>query len=208
MKLMTSKRHFSLFLVVGVWLLATLACNAPLGGATVPAPPTLVTLSATTLSPASPGTALATGAPLDTIAPGVLPTFTPITSGGTPPAEPSLQATSLTPVVVTSSTTTPAPGTTTAPAPQGILSFTYTISWSISEQNPFIAVASVTMNAQGGDGVYTYYRDDLKQDGSVFSYQWATCRGNPGSLRVDSGDGQSVRYDYYETPPCPQTPSP
>ncbi len=201
---MTTKRPFSLLFVVGVWLLLTLACNAPLGGATIPAAPTLVTPSQTTPAPDS---APATGVPLETLAPDVLPTFTPIISGeGTVAAAPSLEATALTPIAVTPLATVSPSTTTTPPVQQGILSFTYTISWSISEQNPFLAVAFVTMNAQGGDGVYTYYHDDLRQDGSVFTYQWATCRGNPGSLRVDSGDGQSVRTDYFETPPCPQTP--
>jgi len=210
---MTRKRPYLFLFLVGGWLLATLACNAPLGGATIPAPPTLVTPSSSTpLTPSSPSpdTIPATGAPLDTVAPDVLPTFTPIVSTGTTLAEPSLEATSSTSVAVTPLATTAIPDTTTVtvPVPQGILSFTYTISWSISEQNPFIAVALVTMNAQGGNGVYTYYRDDLQQDGPVFTYQWATCRDNPGSLRVDSGDGQSVRFNYYEIPPCPQTPSP
>jgi hypothetical protein len=47
----------------------------------------------------------------------------------------------------------------------------------------------------------------MEVDGPVFEYEWSTCRGNPGSLRVDSSDGQSVLKNYFENPPCP-TPTP
>jgi hypothetical protein len=73
--------------------------------------------------------------------------------------------------------------------------------------NPYLAIAHVTLTAQGGTGVYAFYRDDLPLQGPVFDYQWASCRGNPGSFRVDDSSGQSARLNYFEQPPCP-TPTP
>jgi hypothetical protein len=124
-----------------------------------------------------------------------LPTFTPI--------QPTLAATlTLTkaptrpPLPTETHTLTPTSGVN-----QGPLSFTYEISWRIENEKD--AIATVNFYPKGGDGEYTYYRDDLLVDGPVFEYRWATCTGNPGSLRVDSADGQTSRVDYFEQTPCP-----
>lgn len=195
---MANKQFRSLFWGVSIWLLTILACNAPVRQATIPAPPTLITTPAATVTLATEPSA---AAPTPT-SNAVLPTFTPV---GTPNLNITLAGSTPAPTVTLAGT----PGETGTPPPsQGDLSFTYQITWSISEQNPYLAVAQVTMQAQGGNGQYTYYHDDIRQDGPAFMYQWATCRGNPGSLRVDSSDGQSVRVNYFETPPCPPTPVP
>lgn len=196
---MTNKQFRSLFLGMSIWFLTLLACNAPVGQATIPAPPTLITAPAATVTLATDPSA---AAPTVTSAVNALPTFTP---AGTP-------ILNLTPVGATPAPTVTLPdaaaATGTPPVSQGTLSFTYQIEWSVSEQNPYLADARVTMQAQGGNGQYTYYHDDIRQEGPVFIYQWATCRANPGSLRIDSSDGQSVRVNYFETPPCPSTPIP
>ncbi len=103
----------------------------------------------------------------------------------------------------TETATAPSQSTPTEEAEVGPLSFTYTIEWEVTS-DPAFAIATVTIVATGGSGGYQYFRDDLPVDGPIFQYQWATCRANPGSLRVDSADGQSVRTNYFETPPCPE----
>jgi len=193
-----------------LWLLVSLACNAPVGRQpTVEPPPTPgLTVTAVPIAPpADPSVAPAT-IPILTTAivpeepeatPALLPTFTPI-------AGPTLAAT---PTATTASaTTSPAtPRPASSPTSAGPLDFSYSISWQLTASNPFMAVARVTIQATGGSGVYTYYHDDILQSGATFQYNWAACQGNPGSLRVDSSDGQSVRKNYFETPPCP-TPTP
>jgi hypothetical protein len=88
-------------------------------------------------------------------------------------------------------------------ASQGPLDFTYTIQWSLNPDNPGTATAQVTITAVGGGGGYVFYHDELVQPGPTFSYQWASCTANPGSFRVTSADGQSVKKDYFESSPCP-----
>jgi hypothetical protein len=134
----------------------------------------------------------------------VAPTFTPI-------QQPTLAAT-LTPSATPSRrpANTPRPGVTATTANTGgPLDFDYNISWRLKDASAKTAIATVTIRASGGSGIYTYFRDDLVVDGPVFEYEWATCSGNPGSLRVDSSDGQSARKEYFENPPCPTaTPTP
>lgn len=187
---------------IGFLVIAALACNAPLGGNGTPSPPPPAT-SAETIQPIQTPTITPTAGPGPATeeTPTLLPTFTPI------PVTPSLEST-LTRTPTPTGTSPSSPNATpTEEASSGPLSFTYTIEWEVSSENPGIAIATVTMNATGGGGGYQYFRDDLPVDGPVFQYQWATCRGNPGSLRVDSADGQSARVDYFETPPCPATPA-
>lgn len=195
-----------------LWLALVLACNAPLEPEpTLPAPQLVTqTPGGATLPPADSGTAAPPspdaegGATIAVTAP--LPTFTPIQA--TPSATTSGDAgPTLAPTVTLPSagpTATRPPAATGAVS--GPLSFTYTIDWRLSPDNPYQAIAYVVIYASGGDGNYTYYRDDLPVAGPAFTYQWAACRGNPGSLRVDSA-GQSVRQNYFENPPCP-TPTP
>ena len=205
-------------ILLGLFL--ALACNAPFAEPTVLAPPTLAATAAgetpasptATATPASAEattepagsdeTAPAATAPGDTATP--RPTFTPIqqpTLANSPTALPSSTP---------RATSTPRSATATATKTAGSggpLSLDYQVSWSLSPADPFKAIASVTLTANGGSGVYTYYHDDLAVPGPNFTYEWGACRGNPGSFRVDSSDGQSVRVDYFENPPCP-TPTP
>lgn len=70
--------------------------------------------------------------------------------------------------------------------------------------------AEIAVWARGGDGWYTYYRDDLDhpiagptQGGLVYPISWRTCGGAPGTFIVRSGDGQEVRESYWvEAPHC------
>jgi hypothetical protein len=199
-----------------------LACNAPLEPEpTLPPPaPQLVTQTPGGAVPpsADDGAAESTiAATVEATLPGEeeiatievtepLPTFTPIqaTAAATAPGNPTLAATVTLPSA--EATATRPPTATATGASSGPLNFTFTIDWRLSPANPYQAIAHVIIYATGGDGNYSYYRDDLPVDGPEFEYVWAACRGNPGSLRVDSA-GQSVRQNYFEDPPCP-TPTP
>lgn len=83
------------------------------------------------------------------------------------------------------------------------LALAYQIAWRIDPQDSAFAVATVRLQAQGGNGVYTYYRDEIRMPGPEFEYRWGSCRANPGSFRVESGDGQTLKLDYYTEAPCP-----
>jgi hypothetical protein len=68
--------------------------------------------------------------------------------------------------------------------------------------------AEISIWAQGGDGQYTYYRDDLNQyiggpteKGMVYWLSWRTCGGAPGTMIVRSGDGQEARKHFWVEPP-------
>jgi hypothetical protein len=68
--------------------------------------------------------------------------------------------------------------------------------------------AEIGVWAQGGDGWYTYYRDDLEHQiagptkgGVVYQISWRTCGGAPGTFIVRSGDGQEAREHYWVEPP-------
>jgi hypothetical protein len=68
--------------------------------------------------------------------------------------------------------------------------------------------AEIAVWAEGGDGWYTYYRDDLDHQiagptrgGLVYQISWRTCGGAPGTFIVRSGDGQEARESYWVEPP-------
>lgn len=189
-----------IFLIL-ILLLVGLACNLPAGDTEdVPTPPSGTRPPTTTPVETAVGPSPTVTSPGSEQTP--LPTFTRI--------QPTLAAT-VTPRATTTrlatATVGPTPTPTEDPGTGEPLSFTYTINWRLDTANPFVAIASVVISAQGGGGQYRYFRDDLPVDGPAFEYPWAACTANPGSLRVDSADGQSVKVDYFEQPPCP-TPTP
>jgi hypothetical protein len=206
-----------LLFVCAVLVTAALACNVPSAGQATLAPPptpasgpagsTIITPTVTVVAPSTAPALLPTNTAAAATAeapalstPALLPTFTPI-------AGPTLAAT-LAPqptAGVPAATATARP--TATPRVQGPLRFTYDFNWRFAPDNPFLVIARVTLHAQGGSGVYTYYHDDIRQAGAIFEFNWVACRPKPGSLRVDSTDGQSVRQDYYQEAPCP-TPTP
>jgi hypothetical protein len=68
-------------------------------------------------------------------------------------------------------------------------------------------VADFTISASGGDGCYIYYRDiDLiegptRKTSVTYQLKWARCGGAPGTLTVQSGDGQEVSVKFWVRPP-------
>ena len=202
-------------IMVALLIGAGLACNAPIREKASPEPPdasravqervvpSATAVEATLAAPQTIPASIETEEARETedSAP---PTFTPIQ----PPTLAATLRPSATPS--RSPTRTPAAGVTvTASDTGGPLSFDYHINWRLKDASAKTAIATVTINARGGSGDYQYFRDDLEVDGPVFEYEWATCSGNPGSLRVDSKDGQSSRVEYFENTPCPtMTPTP
>lgn len=202
-------------LMVLLLIAAGLACNAPGNGATdmpaatMTASPTVEqirpTLGAPETLPAilSSATAQAmTQTPLPSFTPILPPTLAPtLTPSNTPIRRPPSGNGG-------AATNTPAP-TAIPDELQGPLTFSYHIEWRLKDASAKQAIATVTIDAQGGGGGFTYYRDELQVDGPIFEYNWSTCAGNPGSLRVTSADGQSLKVDYFSNPPCPTlTPTP
>jgi hypothetical protein len=68
--------------------------------------------------------------------------------------------------------------------------------------------AEISIWGQGGNGLYTYYRDSLDtliggptEGGMVIPVSWRTCGGSPGSFLVRSGDGQVAEASYWVEPP-------
>lgn len=198
--------------LIGLLVLLALACNAPIGGDDTPSPPPptntavqtpdiIETTPAPTVETEPTSETEPTAETIATTAATAsatsLPTFTPIQATVAPDA-----TATQTPVPTEAATQTRA-ATTTPKVDNSPLTFTFSISWQVDPGNSSIAIASVSIVATGGGGGYQYFRDDLPVDGPNFQYQWATCRANPGSLRVTSADGQSIKIDYFEQPPCP-----
>lgn len=191
-----------LLTIIGLLGLAALACNAVNVGvsATLPPPPAARTRDAAPPTDVPP-TATAT-VPLAERTP--LPTFTPRVAtrdpNATPTPTPDATA-SPTPTVTIGATATPTPTETAVSS--GPLTLSYSLNWSLVRDEPGNALGTMTLFAGGGSGGYRYYHDDLLQSGPSFTFRWATCRNKPGSVRVDSADGQSVRINYFEAAPCP-----
>lgn len=212
-----STEHLRVTPIIPIWLLLLLpllfACGALFFGrlpiisppvtATATATPTATGSTPITVTPTATGAATVTATPTATGASTGTPTNTP---GATPTSTPSPTGTpSPTPTPTPTQTSTPTM-TPTAGPPEVItyppLTFSVTINWRPDPASEMHAIADVQVSAQGGDGNYTYFRDDILQPGPAFSYFWQRCSSNPISFRVDSGDGQSVRMELAEFAPC------
>ncbi len=173
---------------------------------TVPPTETATTAATATTAPDLPDTPTATNTP------GLPDTPTPTNTPGLPdtptptntPGLPKTPTPTNTPGIEPSETPTPTPTVKVG----GPLTFDVMVSWAIDPNNNKEAIATVTLTAAGGSGVYRYFRDGIEQPGPVFKYRWKTCAGNPVSFAVESSDGQSVKVDRFEIPPCPFTPTP
>ncbi|MEW5987201.1 MAG: hypothetical protein AB1791_11245 [Chloroflexota bacterium] len=188
-----------------LWFGLALACNAPIGPAAPLTPTASLPATVTVTMPIEPTAEAPATAPFLTPAGDPSATALPTALSTRPTQAPTLAPT----VTARASSTRPPAAPTRTPAVTiGPLAFTYQITWRLDPQSSAQAIAHVTITATGGNGVYTYYRDDLPVAGPDFEYKWASCRANPGSLRVDSGDGQTLRLNYYENPPCPTPPPP
>ena len=131
------------------------------------------------------------------------PTHTPWPTV-TPTATPTFTPTPIVPVAPRGSVSGPScrPGQSKGPL---------TIDFEINGVScrPGVAyVAEISVWASGGDGCYTYYRDiDLiggpTRGTGTFELKWATCEGAPGTLFVESGDGQRASVKFWvHRPSC------
>ncbi len=126
------------------------------------------------------------------------------TSTATPTASPSPLSTATLQSTPSPAAAPPTPRFTPRSTPTATaLTFDYDVTWVIDPDDSTHAIATVELFPSGGSGPYRYYRDDFLQDGPEFSYRWRVCAPNPVSYRVDSEDGQSIRVNLYQRPPCP-----
>lgn len=208
MTLLVARFRYPLFMAA-LLALAALACNAPGREATPRATPP----STNTSSPGVVATS-ATLAPGETVPSEIAtaeslatspaqPTFTPIQA---PTLAPTLRPTNTRPRATPPSPTKPS-GTDTPDLTQGSLEVSYYIEWRLKDASAKQAIATMTITARGGGGNYRYFHDEIALAGPVFEFDWATCRPKPGSVRVNSANGQSITLQYFEHPPCP-TPTP
>ncbi|MGB1250060.1 MAG: hypothetical protein ACPG8W_05460 [Candidatus Promineifilaceae bacterium] len=185
------KRGWMILLLV--WAGVLLACNLPLSPRAQPlVPPTLPAESAEVPVDEEAGE---TGSAENTNTPS--PTTTLLPQSGSSNSGTIELAPTVTPRA------TPGGPDSATEGEDRPLALEYEITWELNEENTAYAFATVNLSATGGDGEYSYFRDDRSTSGSQFVYRWGSCKANPGSFRVDSGDGQSVRVKYFEEAPCP-----
>ncbi len=149
--------------------LASSATPAPSGGAQ----PIGVTVTpSATIPPIAPGTEVI-GAPQ------------------TPTATPTIAA-SITPTATATVTPTATLAATPVPVSTGPLAFTINIvGCRLDPSRDGGVILTMRFNATGGNGVYTYYREDQKVPQT---FERAATKGTAviEAYRVDSSDGQSV----------------
>ncbi len=189
-------RRSSLWLVVFVVMATLVACSSS-NPQPQAVPPTATGSSQPVPQPVATGTlppVATTNAPTPTeIAPTIEPS--PPTETSTPTATPTLTPSPRPPV------STVRPRQTAAP-----LNVSYEvveIKRGLDDQ----AILVLKVIATGGSGGYRYYHDDIQQSGATFNIA-GTC-GKPfvHTIKVTSGDGQTVALPYLVPGVCP-TPTP
>ncbi len=183
--------------LVLVVLLAIASACSPGNPQPQTAPP-----AATSGSQAAPPTStLAPAAPTNTLA-------QPARTETAPAAEPSQPTETATPSATP--TQTPKPGLPAATARPRNTATPLNVSYQVIEikRNPDGGATLVLkVIATGGSGGYRYYHDDIQQPGATFNIA-GTC-GKPfvHTIKVISGDGQTVALPYHVNGVCP-TPTP
>ena len=178
-------------IVLMAWAGVVLACNLPLAARVEPlSPPTLPAESAEDLSNEESESAENGTDPVPTAT--LLPTADNSSCG---------EVIQLAPTVTPRAT--PSGNTTSTEGDGGTLTLDYEISWELNQSDTNFALATVTLLAKGGNGEYSFFRDDIPTGGSQFVYRWGSCQPNPGTFRVNTGDGQSATVEYFTEAPCP-----
>jgi hypothetical protein len=80
----------------------------------------------------------------------------------------------------------------TGPVPAGGEPLTFEASWETWPKGGGEWVMRFTIEAQGGDGQYTYQVADRHFDTSVFEVEWGCAAAFTGDIIVRSGDGQEA----------------
>ncbi len=216
------------FLMISLLAATMLACNLPLAEPPPPlAPPTAEpATSGAGVEDEEAGTAEAqpyddvyaeaTATPEPTAVPTEagptntpLPTFTPILAP-TATTRPNNQPPTAIPTEAGESEIDPSENAVVAGDPTPTLrpefqplALTFVQTWAFDEDDRNFSWATVTLTATGGDGNYTYFRDNKPQKNNQFGYRWRSCVDNLGTFRVDSADGQTVTVEFKDKSPCP-----
>jgi LysM repeat protein len=84
----------------------------------------------------------------------------------------------------------------------GALSFSWSlVDWMPDDPN---YIATLAIQASGGQPPYTYYHDGIKMAGESFEIAWRRCRPKPGSVGVSDALGTHAQQDYWlPAPYCP-----
>ncbi len=198
-------RRRSLFQGRSLWLAAialmALAACSPAGPPPQTMPPT-----ATGGSPSTPPS----GPPTSTLPPAApTPSSTEPTPTEIAPTVEPLQLTGTSAPTATL-TGTPRPRTTAATLrPRNTaapLSVTYEVV-EIKRKPGDEATLILKVYATGGSGGYRYYHDDIPQPGATFSIDGICGKPFVHTIKVMSGDGQTVALPYHVGGVCP-TPTP
>jgi hypothetical protein len=184
------RRHLLWVALVGL-LVITTACSASNPQAPV-APPTATSGS----QPAPPTSTLPPAAPTDTPAPvDIAPTDEPLQPSETSAA---------------TSTSTPRPRTMAAPTRPRITATPLSVSYEVVEIKRLPgdeATLVIKVYATGGSGGYRYYHDDIQQPNATFNVPGRCGKPFVHTIKVTSGDGQTVALPYHVSGLCP-TPTP
>ncbi|MCO5194372.1 MAG: hypothetical protein M9930_13955 [Anaerolineae bacterium] len=98
-------------------------------------------------------------------------------------------------------TSTPRPPTAT-PRPTSPLTLSISLLENIA-LNDNDARVKIRFNANGGTGVYAYFRDGIQVNGPEYTFDWGTCKGAPMTLKVVDSGGSEVSTPFYVDTPCP-----
>lgn len=133
---------------------------------------------------------------------------TPVSATPTAPAAlDSRDATPLTPTPELVSAPAGAPSGPATVAASGScepLAFTWEVlAWEPAPGETDRVIATLYVAASGGNGVFAYFHDDLRQPGPVFAVTGSLCRPLSHRIRVDSA-GDSVSQEYWIPAPCPE----
>jgi murein DD-endopeptidase MepM/ murein hydrolase activator NlpD len=102
-----------------------------------------------------------------------------------------------------SPTATTVPTDTPVPSPLHVNGVTL-VSVQADSSRPNGAIATIYINVSGGNAPYTFYNDGAPQAGNPFPVLTECGGALLHTLRVLSGDGQTVDYPYYYSPVnCP-----
>jgi hypothetical protein len=115
-----------------------------------------------------------------------------------------------TPTPTATLTRTPRPRGTAATARPRQTATPLNVSYEVSEikrESGDAAILVLKVYATGGSGGYRYYHDDIQQPNATFNIPGRCGKPFVHTIKVTSGDGQTVALPYHVNGVCP-TPTP
>jgi len=124
------------------------------------------------------------------------PSVTPTNPPPLQPTDPPTWTPTAVPTLTPSPVVTRVRPTPTSSGPLGVAVYVASCRRSPTSGKPGNVVVQIAIEASGGNGVFYYFNEGVESPTRFIDINWERGTRLIGTVRVESGDGQSVKKEY------------